>query len=283
LGSLIGGCLCLLGFIWVESRAHSPMLPLSLFRSRTFSGTNLLTLLLYSGIGVFFFVFPMNLIQVQGYTAIKAGAAVLPLIVLMFLLSRWSGGLVARYGPRKPLVLGPMIAASGFALFARPSVGGSYWTEFFPALVVLGFGMAVTVAPLTTVVMNSVGQDRIGTASGVNNALARVAGVLSIAVFGIVMVHGFASVLHERLASVPLPPSALHSLQVNETKLAGLPVPNDLDPMTKARVENAIKAAFVFGFRLVVLISALLSLASSAVAWILIPTVDRNPAPAPQP
>jgi EmrB/QacA subfamily drug resistance transporter len=282
LGSLIGGCVCLLGFIWVERRANSPMLPLSLFQSRSFSGTNLLTLLLYSGIGVFFFLFPLNLIQVQGYSATKAGAAILPLIVLMFLLSRWSGGLVVRYGARGPLVLGPVIAALGFALFGRPSVGGSYWTEFFPALVFLGFGMAITVAPLTTVVMNSVGQDRVGTASGVNNAVARVAGVLSIAVFGIVMVEGFTAVLHDELAHLPLPPSAMHSLQANQTKLAGLPVPDDLDPATKASVRHAIQMAFVFGFRLVVLICAVLSLASAAVAWIMIPNQDRRPALTPQ-
>ena len=275
LWSLIGGCICLLGFIWVEARTHSPMLPLSLFESRSFSGTNLLTLLLYSGIGVFFFMFPLNLIQVQGYSATKAGAAVLPLILLMFLLSRWSGGLVARYGARKPLVIGPVIAAAGFALFARPSVGGSYWTEFFPALVVLGFGMAVTVAPLTIVVMTSVKQDRVGTASGVNNAVARVAGVLSIAVFGIVMVAGFSSVLQERLAHLSLPPSALHKVETNVTKLAGLPIPEELDTMAKAEVENAVKAAFICGFRVVVLLSAALSLLSAAVAHTMIPQDDQ--------
>jgi predicted MFS family arabinose efflux permease len=253
------------------------MLPLALFKSRSFSGTNLLTLLLYSGIGIFFFLFPLNLIQVQGYSATEAGAAVLPLILLMFLLSRWSGGLVARYGARSPLVIGPIIAAAGFALFALPSVGDYYWTAFFPPILVLGFGMAVTVAPLTTVVMSSVDQDRVGTASGVNNAVARVAGVLAIAVFGIVMVQGFASSLNERLAQIPLPPHILQSLQANETKLAGIPVPADLDPGTKASVEGAIKAAFIFGFRRVLLICAALSLASSAMAWIMIPRQGRHP------
>jgi EmrB/QacA subfamily drug resistance transporter len=276
-GSLVVGVGCLLAFVWAEAKVHSPMLPLALFKSRSFGGTNLLTLLLYSGIGVFFFLFPLNLIQVQGYSATKAGAAVLPLILLMFLLSRWSGGLVARYGARAPLVIGPIIAAAGFALFALPSVGGSYWTAFFPAIVVLGFGMAVTVAPLTTVVMSSVDQDRVGTASGVNNAVARVAGVLAIAVFGIVMVQGFAYSLDERLAQIPLPTHILQSLQANETKLAGLPVPQDLGPSLQANVQDAIKVAFIFGFRLVLLICAALSLASAAVAWILIPRQDHHP------
>src|SRR5205807_8260144 len=104
---------------------------------------------------------PLNLIQVQGYSSTATGAAVLPLILLMFFLSRWSGGLVARYGPRGPLIIGPLIAALAFVLFAVPSIGDSYWKAFFPAMVVLGFGMAVTIAPLTTVVMNSVDKDRV--------------------------------------------------------------------------------------------------------------------------
>jgi len=167
----------------------------------------------------------LNLIQVQGYSATAAGAAALPLILLIFLLSRWSGGLVAHYGPRVPLIVGPLIAALGFVLFAVPSVGESYWKSFFVAVVVLGFGMAITVAPLTTVVMNSVGQDRVGAASGINNAVARVAGVLAIAVLGIVMVNAFSARLDSKLASFSLPPGTLQEMQASEINLPACSCP----------------------------------------------------------
>ena len=276
-GGLIVGGSFLVAFVFVERRVHFPMLPLALFQSRSFSGANLLTLFLYSAIGIFFFLFPLNLIQVQGYSSTAAGGAVLPLILLVFFLSRWSGGLVAHYGARRPLIVGPFIAALGFALFAVPSVGSSYWKAFFPAVVVLGFGMAVTIAPLTTVVMNSVKQDRVGAASGINNTVARVAGVLSIAILGIVMVKVFSARLNFSLDNLSLPPSVLQQLHAGETKLAALPVPADIDPASQAAViiKQSIAKAFICGFRIVMLICAGLSLASSAVAWRMIGT-DSN-------
>lgn len=270
-GSLIVGFSCLIAFALVEASATSPMVPLRLFESRSFSGANLLALFLYAAVGVFFFLFPLNLIQVQGYSATATGAAVLPLILLMFLLSRWSGGLVARYGARGPLITGPLLAGLGFILLAVPSVGTGYWKTFFPAVIVLGFGMAVTVAPLTTVVMSSVDQDRVGTASGINNAVARVAGLLAIAVLGIVMVNAFGSRLHRSLADLTLPPSVVQEVQADEVKLAGLQVPAGLNSSTEAAIKESVGQAFVFGFRIVMLISAGLAVASAAVAWLMIP------------
>jgi MFS family permease len=195
----------------------------------------------------------------------------LPLILLIFLLSRWSGGLVARYGPRLPLIVGPLVAAVGFVLFAVPLPGSSYWILFFPAVIVLGLGMAVTVAPLTTVVMDAVQEGRIGAASGINNTVARVAGVLAIAVFGVVMVKAFGLHLNNSLAHLPLPSQVLAELQANEIKLAGLQPPAGLEAGTRAAVTQSIAAAFVFGFRIVIWMCAALALASSAVAWLLIP------------
>ncbi len=270
-GSLLTGFSCVIGFVFVEATVTSPMVEPSLFRSRSFTAANLLTLFLYAALGIFFFLFPMNLIQVQGYSTTATGAAALPLILLMFFFSRWSGGLVARYGPRLPLVIGPLIAAMGFLLFALPGVGVSYWKAFFPAFLVLGFGMAISVAPLTTVVMGSVGQDHAGTASGVNNAVARVAGVLVVAILGIVMVKLFSSSLDRSLTGDLITPGILQYVRSNEIKLAGLDLPSGLDSETATLIRASISHAFVFGFRTVMVICAGLSLASAAVASLMIP------------
>jgi len=257
-------------FFIVEARIPHPMLPLSLFRSRMFAGANLLTFLLYGALGGTLFFLPLNLIQVQHYSATAAGAAFLPFILIMFLLSRWAGGLVERYGPRLPLVVGPLIAACGFALFMFPSVGGSYWTNFFPATVVLGLGMAISVAPLTTTVMNSVVQNRVGIASGVNNAVARSAGLIAIAALGIVMLQVFNHVLDRRLAEWNVPASVSRSLQVERTKLADIALPDDQDPATRRLIRRAVEESFVSGFRVVMIIGTALALAGAGTALTLI-------------
>ena len=257
-------------FFIVEARIPHPMLPLSLFRSRMFAGANLLTFLLYGALGGTLFFLPLNLIQVQHYSATAAGAAFLPFILIMFLLSRWAGGLVERYGPRLPLVVGPLIAACGFALFMFPSVGGSYWTNFFPATVVLGLGMAISVAPLTTTVMNSVVQNRVGIASGVNNAVARSAGLIAIAALGIVMLQVFNHVLDRRLAEWNVPASVSRSLQVERTKLADIALPDDQDPAMRQLIRRAVEESFVSGFRVVMIIGTALALAGAGTALTLI-------------
>src|SRR6059058_4039029 len=207
-------------FLFVEARISQPMLPLALFRGRTFAGANLLTFLLYAALGGTLFFLPLNLIQVQHYSATAAGAALLPFILIISFLSRWSGGLVARYGPKLPLVVGPVITAVGYSLFLLPGIGGNYWTNFFLPAVVLGLGMAITVAPLTTTVMSSIAQNRAGTASGVNNAVARTASLIAIAVLGVVMLRVFGTGLDHRLSTANLPASVAQSLQTQSIKLA---------------------------------------------------------------
>jgi EmrB/QacA subfamily drug resistance transporter len=266
---IIAGALLTI-FLFVEARVSHPMLPLTLFRVRTFTGANLLTFLLYAALGGTLFFLPLNLIQVQHYSATAAGAALLPFILIISVLSRWSGGLVVRYGAKLPLIVGPLIAASGYLLFMRASVGGSYWTNFFPPILILGLGMAVSVAPLTTTVMNSVAQNRAGLASGVNNAVARTAGLLAIAVLGIVMLHVFNDQLDQRLAKAKLLLSVSQSLQSERAKLAAIGAPKDQDPSTQQMIRTAIDEAFLSGFRAVMAIGAALAVASAATSLTLI-------------
>ena len=246
------------------------MLSLSLFHSRTFSGANLLTLFLYAALGGALFFVPFNLIQVQGYSPTAAGAALLPLILIMFLLSRWSGGLVDRYGAKLPLIIGPIIAAIGFALFAVPGVGGSYWTTFFPAAVVLGLGMAISVAPLTTAVMGAVESRHAGEASGINNAVSRTAGLLAIAVLGIFVVAAFSSSLTSHLAALNLSPAIQQAINSQSSRLVSIQIPGGLSSATHMLIQQAINEAFVAGFRLAMLIAAGLALLSAVSAAILI-------------
>ena len=174
---------------------------------------------------------------------------------------------MARYGAKAPLVIGPLIVAAGFAFLAVRPVSGSYWSGPFPGYLVLGFGLAVSVAPLTTVVMGSVEQDRAGAASGINNAVARVAGVLAVAVLGIVMVTAFATSLRASMGGLHLDSAVVHDLESNGARLGAIDLPPHLDPQTAGSLRDAITRAFLFGFRIIMLVCAGLALAGAAVAW----------------
>ena len=187
LAILAGGVVLLGVFVWVERKIRSPMLPPELFRSRTFTAANLLTLFLYAALGAVMFFLPFDLIDLQGFSATEAGAANIPMVVLLTVLSPLAGKWAAKHGWRWLLVVGPAIAGCGFVLFALPGLEARYWTSFFPAAVVLGLGMGITVAPLTTAVMGSAGREHAGIASGVNNAVSRAAGLLAIAFIGMIV------------------------------------------------------------------------------------------------
>jgi len=269
-GGLLGGFALMAAFLVTEAHVPSPMVPLTFFQSRAFLGANILTFFLYGTLGIFFFLFPMALIQERGYSPTAAGSAMLPIVLIIFLLSRWAGGLVKRYGGRIPLIVGPSAVAFGFLLLVATSNGSSYWHAYFPGSLLLGLGMAITVAPLTTVVMGSVDKQHTGAASGINNAVARVAGVLAIAVLGSVMVRAFNSNLERGLTEMNLPPNIMQELRSKEGQFHRMEPPQGLDSGAASRIRNVISKSFISGFQMVLFCCAALSVGSGVVAGLLI-------------
>jgi EmrB/QacA subfamily drug resistance transporter len=270
LASLGGGIVALAAFVLVEASLQAPLVPLALFRSRSFSGTNLLTFFLSAAFGGITFVLPFDLIQVQGYPPVAAGAVLIPYFLLIFLLSRWAERVADRFGARLPLVVGPLIAAIGLALFAVPTIGGAYWVTFFPAVLVLGLGMALNIAPMTTVVMGSVAQSHAGIASAINNAVARVGGLLAIAILGMVMTWAFNSSLDSHLAHLPLSPVARHIVDAQRVKLADIQLPAGINSQLHAALKRAVGESYVSGFRVAALICAGLAVAGAFCGWVML-------------
>jgi EmrB/QacA subfamily drug resistance transporter len=272
IGSIVVGVIALVGFLITEWRIKNPMMPLPLFRSPAFAGANLLTLFLYAALGGLLFFLPFILIQVQNYGPTAAGAALAPFVVTMFLLGRWAGGLVDRFGSKIPLTIGPFIAACGFALFAWPSADStSYWTSYFPAVMVMSLGMSIAVAPLTTTVMGAVEESHAGTASGINNAVSRTASLIAVAAFGVILITGFERNFSPEIERMAISDTAKKQLTEQGDQLAEIKIPEDLSSEQKAAVTATIRHSFVAGFRWVAFVGAGLAVLSAAVAWALIP------------
>lgn len=272
---LVAGGIFLISFIIHESRSSSPMMPLNLFKSKTFTGGNLITLLFWAAWSGAIFFIPFNLIQLQGYSAAGVGFAFVPLVAALFLVSPWAGGLVANYGAKPPLIVGTIMAAAGFFLFTLPGIGGSYWTTFFPAIAVLGIGMAIIISPLTTAVMESVELKESGVASGINNTVGRIAGLLAIAIMGVFALSTFNRSLDYELSSLDLQKQTRQSIDDQRIKILLIEIPQDISSETQTNLKNAIQISFLASFRLMMLISATLVLIGTFVAWI---TIERmNP------
>lgn len=279
LGTLVGGVAALGGFVLVEARSPNAMLPLGLFRSRVFSGANLLTLFLYAALyGVLFFL-PLNLVQVQGYSESLAGLATLPMALFLALLSRRTGALADRLGPRVPLTVGPLIAGFAFAALALPGLTrgpADYWLSYFPALCLLGLGMAITVAPLSAAVMGSTPHGQAGVASGVNNAVSRIAGVLAVAMMGLTALLIFAGALNARAVAADLPASVRQALADAAPQLGAAAPPAGLSEPQRAAAAQAIKLAFVDAFRALAWIAATLAWISAGAAFVLLGPRQRK-------
>lgn len=256
----------LIAFIIYEAFSRSPMMPLSLFKSKTFSGANIISFLFWGAWSGAIFFIPFNLIQLQGYSAAGVGMAFLPLILALFLFSRWAGSMVVRHGARPPIIAGCLIASVGFILFTLPGIGGSYWTTFFPAIVILGIGMAIIISPLTTAVMSAVDIGSSGIASGINNTVGRIAGLLAIAVMGVFALSTFNGILDKELGTLPLDEQTVQAIDDQRIRLAAIEVPFDLDHETKTNIESAIDKSFLESFRFMLKISSVLVLIAAIIA-----------------
>ena len=276
-GGIVLGIGGLIVFVWVEARARNPMMPLSLFKSKNFSGANVLTVLLYAPLGGGTLFLPIVMIEVYDYPATLAGAALLPVVFLLATLSRWAGGLTVRTGATLPLIVGPAIAAAGWGYFGLPWFSGNYWTTFFPGFVLLGLGMAIVVAPLTTVVMTAFDQGKAGVASGINNAASRAAGLVAVALFGALVTLIFNGTLSEGLSAIDLPAAALAALAAQENLLTAAEIPTGLAPDLAAELSRVIDTSFLAGYRAVMWLSAALALASAVIAAL---SIRYKPAPA---
>lgn len=242
---LVIGLALFIGFLLYEKRAKQPMLPLSLFRNRNFSVGNIATLGIYAGLSVATFLIVLFLQQVSGYSALAAGLSLLPVTIIMFLLSPRFGGLSAKYGPRLFMGLGPLIAGAGFLLIARLPAHFDYWTQLFPGIMVFGLGLSITVAPLTAAILGDVPPKEAGIASAVNNAVARVAGLLAVAAVGAIVAIQFGNALQHNLC---IPVSADSLAAAKQTPLETTPPkPYQHDANFKAALTSASVSAFHTG------------------------------------
>jgi EmrB/QacA subfamily drug resistance transporter len=271
LATLILGAVALSAFVFVERHKNDPMVPPSLFRSKDFDGANLVTLLFYMALTGSLYFLPFLMMQVHGYSAFVTGSVFLPFVAMAFLLGRLSGYILAHFGVKLPLVVASLAAAVGFVMFALPDAEpGSYWTSFFPAMVVQGFGMALVITPLTTVALGSVQSEHSGLASGVNNAAARVAAPLAVAVLGVFVYGVFSTSLDARLESMNLPNEIRREMEAAKADLGAAEAPEGVDAGTAAQIERAIEESFVAGFRTVMLVCVGLALVSALAAALLV-------------
>ena len=275
LASVVAGIIILAAFGYAQAHERHPMMPLALFRSRTFSIANIYTLLIYTALGGSLYFFPFVLIDVQKYTPTAAGAAGLPYVLLVFLLSRWSGGLIPRLGARVPLVIGGALLGVAFLLYSLPGIGGPYLTTYFPAVCTLGIGSAFFVAPLTTTVFDSSDPSQSGIASAINNAISRAAGLIAIAVLGIILAAVFDRGFDARIAASHVAPATTTLLAAERDRLTAGTVPPDIRAPDRAAVELALANGYLAGYRAVMYTSAAISFSAAFIALVFLPRKAR--------
>ena len=265
--------LALATFVLVDTRSDTPLVPISIFKAPLVSGANAVTLLVYFALnGVIIFTV-LNLQQVQGYSATQAGLAMLPLTAVITFLAAPAGSLADRFGPRIQLVVGPLLVAVGISLLMTGGTNADYFRHFLPGLALVGLGMALVIAPITKSAL-SVETRFSGSASGVNNAVARTAALLAIAVLGALILAVFVSNLGDTLQSSRLTRQQQLEIMAQQDKLGGIVIPDSFDESARDVAQTAIKESFVLSFRWAMGVCASLSLLGSIISFFVI----REPA-----
>ena len=275
---MVVGTMALVGFVIVERHSPEPLVPLHLFGSRNFSGANIMTFLLYAGFGGALFLLPIVLIQVHGYSATAATGALVPFAVITFVMGRWAGGLVTRYGEKLPLVVGPVLSAAAFILFAVPGVGGSYWTTYFPAVVMLGIGMSLVFGPLSIAILNAVESEHSGLGSGVNRSVQRTTKLLGLAVLAFLVLATFDNSLDASVNALDLSPGQKVALRTEEVNLGANNILKGARGEDRVAIDQAVDQAFVSAFRFAMFVSAGMALTSAIAAALLIQGKKGNEA-----
>jgi MFS family permease len=277
-GSLVAGVALLTAFVFIEKKSRHPMMPLHLFSSKIFSGANLLTFFLYAGLGSGMLFLSLNLVQAQGYSQLASGLTFLPFTLLMIGLARFAGSYADKAGPRLLLIAGPATVGAGLlilSLVGQTNGPADYWTTFFPGILVFGLGMSLTVAPLTTTVMRSVGDQFSGTASGINNAMTRIANVFANAIFGALAVLLFTGALTNKLKALPLGAEEKQAVIVQAANLGNAKIPAGVKAQDKAIISQAYRAGFIETYATIMRLSAGLAFLGALMAVLLI----KDPTP----
>ncbi len=270
IGSLVGGGILLVLFCLIERRVGQPMMPLSLFRSTTFSGANAVTFFLYFGLGGTFFFLPFLLIEIRGYSAIGAGAVLLPTVLCIVVLSRWAGAMATRIGAQPMLVAGPSLAAIGFLMFGLADVHGDYWIDLFPPAMIVGLGLVATVAPLSTTVMAAAPASHSGVASAINNAVSRTASLVAIPILGVIVLAAFNADLDRRFDGLSVSNELREQLSGERLKLAAAEIPENVAPPLRQALVASIDAAFLVGYRRAMFVTAALAVLAAIFGGLLI-------------
>lgn len=278
-GSILAGIALLAAFIIAERRSRHPMLPLYLFKNRTFTGANLLTFFLYAGLSGSMLFLSLNMVQMQGYSQLESGLSFLPFTLLMVFLARLAGSLADKHGPRWFLIIGPFLAGTGMLLMSlvgQTTGPSAYWSTFFPGIMVLGMGMTITVAPLTATVMGCVGSQLSGTASGVNNAITRIAGVFAVAVFGALAVLFFSGAMQPSLQELPLTAAQKTAVMAQTANLGDAVAPRGLPPAQQQQIVQLYHQHFISAYGKIMAMCGGLGWLGSLMAWIFIKSQESR-------